>query len=41
MGWKSMPVQAVRWAFLGVLLAGPALAAAAAAQAARLISGGD
>ncbi|MFZ3358784.1 MAG: N-acetylmuramoyl-L-alanine amidase [Xanthobacteraceae bacterium] len=27
-----MPVQAVRWALLGVLLAGPALAAAAAAQ---------
>jgi N-acetylmuramoyl-L-alanine amidase len=32
MGWKPMPVQAVRWALLGVLLAGPALAAAAAAQ---------
>ncbi len=27
MGWKPMPVQAVRWALLGVFLAGTALAA--------------
>ena len=27
MGWKPMPVQAVRWALLGALFAGPAVAA--------------
>jgi N-acetylmuramoyl-L-alanine amidase len=31
MGWKPMPVQAVRWALLGVLFAGTAMAAAAPA----------
>ena len=31
MGWKPMPVQALRWALLGVLFAGTALAAAAPA----------
>jgi len=31
MGWKPMPVQAVRWAFLGVFFAATALAAAAPA----------
>jgi N-acetylmuramoyl-L-alanine amidase len=31
MGWKPMPVQAVRWALLGVLFAGTAVAAGAPA----------
>jgi N-acetylmuramoyl-L-alanine amidase len=31
MGWKPMPVQAVRWALLGTLFAGTAVAAAAPA----------
>lgn len=31
MGWKPMPVQALRWALLGVLFAGTALAAGAPA----------
>ena len=31
MGWKPMPVQAVRWALLGALFAGTAVAAAAPA----------
>ena len=33
MGWKPMPVQAVRWALLGALFAGTAMAAGAPATA--------
>ena len=43
MGWKPMPVQAVRWAFLGALFAGTAVAAAAPATISvpELISGSN